>query len=170
MGRHFFLNGQVGQGVSSVKGQGLGVQAAAGKQMQLLYGGSLGYRTYAHTVLVTYGKSLNDAYGIAVGSAFTTREAAWTWNRPGRAWGLQTSFVKTQLNALATSVQGGHVDSWFASGGFSRRLGPRLSLSAGYMIGKLGSKSLVQDKKGYQLSESGVQVSLTWSPRIQLLR
>lgn len=161
IGRHMFVRADGGGGMLMPIGQ------QAGKRLNYIGGATVGYKTFAHTLLFSYERAITDPYGSGLGNTFITKNGTWSWNRPGRSWWVQSSIEQSQLNAL---VQGGHVGSWMAMAGFGRRLTSQLAFSTQYGVGRLGSKSLVVHGVPYQLSQSGFRLSLIWTPQIQLIR
>ncbi|MBA0088437.1 MAG: hypothetical protein HRJ53_25910, partial [Acidobacteria bacterium Pan2503] len=124
--------------------------------VQYLYGASLGYHTYAHTLLVSYNRTLGDAYGLGSGSTSSVT-GAWNWRISRRSWDLAASGGFQQLdNSTFPNSR-----SWQAGAGIFRSLGPHFSASAQYTYfeypGNLRTAGV--DSVGH-----GVMLALTWAP------
>lgn len=70
---------------------------------QYLGGGTLGYRTPAHTFRVSLDRNVGDSYGLGA-STTTAAVASWNWAPPGSPWSLRASGGEQQLEhgVLAT--------------------------------------------------------------------
>jgi hypothetical protein len=119
-------------------------------------GASLGYRSYANTLMGSYDRVLGQSYGV--GAADTTIiSAAWHWWRPGRTWGLTSSYTKEQLR---NSVFG-DVDGWRAAFGATRMLGRHAMAETQYSYASyIGRSGLAP----YKSDQSAVQLSVSWVP------
>jgi hypothetical protein len=122
-----------------------------------VYGGSLGYRTYAHTILVAFDESLGQSYGAGAAKS-TTVNAAWNWTRPGRNWGLGTDYMHLKFGGGLF----GDVNGWRASIGITRRIGRHMGLQTAYMFADYSSDSKLAP---YKSAQHGVQVSVVWTPQ-----
>jgi hypothetical protein len=155
MGLHWFLS--MNGGMSYLKS----IQQTYGEapaSRQIIGGGSLGYRTYAHTIMASYSRASSDTFGIATG-VVTGAHLAWSWRRPGSGWMFFATGGQQQIrNTGYTSLSG-----WSGSGGVSRRLSSQLSwrteytylLSTGNYLGLTSDRSI-----------QSVRVSLAWGPEI----
>ncbi len=122
-----------------------------------VYGGSLGYRTYAHTLLGAYDASLGQSYGAGAAKS-TMINAAWNWNRPGLNWGLGANYMRMQFQGGLF----GDVNGWRAGLGVSRRLSGHMTVQTGYMFAAYSSHSSLAP---YKSAQHGVQLSVQWTPR-----
>jgi hypothetical protein len=86
MSRRWFLQLSAGAGKFNYSQQ----TYLAPSTVQYLFGGSLGFKTYAHTFLVSYNRTLGDAYGLGSG-ATSSAMGAWHWKVPGQAWVLSAN-------------------------------------------------------------------------------
>ena len=154
MGPHWFLS--VGGGMSYINV----IRQISGPppgSRQVTAMGSLGYRTYSHTLMASYNRGTYDTYGLAVG-VNTNALGAWTWHRPGTAWTLIAGFGRQQLrNTGFTTISG-----WQANAGASRNLTTQVSLRAEYVYFDTAGSFL-----GNSLNQTvhSVRVSLSWSPQ-----
>jgi hypothetical protein len=152
MGIHWFLAAHAGGSINQVISQTYG----APKSKNVIGGGSLGFRTYQHTLIGSYERSSMDAYGLAIGTN-TTLTAAWNWRRPGSRWNVFTSFGQQQVrNTGYASLSG-----WQASGGIAQSLNAHMHMSAQYVY--------LSNSGGYlrnvtNLAVHSVRVSLSWAP------
>lgn len=124
--------------------------------VQYLYGASLGYQTYAHTLLVSYNRTLGDAYGLGSGSTSSVT-GAWNWRISRRSWDVAANGGFQQLdNSTFPNSR-----SWQAGAGIFRYLGPHFTVSAQYTYfeypGNLRTAGV--DSVGH-----GVMLALTWAP------
>jgi hypothetical protein len=153
MGMHWFAQAHAGAGklinLSSLYPVHIGSTP--------VYGGSLGYRTYAHTFLGAYDQSLGQSYGAGAAKS-TTVNAAWNWNRPGRNWGLGTNYMRMQFGGGLF----GDVNGWRAAIGLSRRLGGHMTIQTAYLFAAYSSQSNLAP---YKSAQHGVQLSLRWTPQ-----
>lgn len=153
MGMHWFLRAYGGGSLTRSTAQPIGTPS----QRAITGGGSIGFRTYRHTLVGTYDRSSMDAYGFTVG-VNTSLTAAWTWHRPGSSWNVFTSFGQEQVrNTGYASLSGLQ-----AGGGVMERLNGHMQLSAQYVYmnntgGYLGNVT--------NLAIHGVRVSMSWSPQ-----
>lgn len=153
MGIHWFLAAHAGGSINHVISQTYG----APRTKNVIGGGSLGFRTYQHTLLGSYERSSVDVYGLAIGTN-TTVTAAWNWHRPGSRWSVFTSFGQQQVrNTGYASLSG-----WQASGGIAQSLNPHMRMTAQYVY--------LSNSGGYlgtitNLAVHSVRVSLDWAPQ-----
>lgn len=119
-------------------------------------GGDLGFKTFSHTFLASYDRTVSDSYGLGAATS-STANASWRLGRPGRAWWLESSAGWQQLggNSLANT------SGWHSSAGFGRAVGTRLVLLTQYSY--LRYSGLLQ-KSAYSLSQNAVRISLVWTP------
>jgi hypothetical protein len=153
MGIHWFLAAHAGGSISQVISQTYG----APKTKNVIGGGSLGFRTYQHTLVGSYDRTSADAYGLAVGST-TTLSAAWNWRRPGSRWNVFTSLAQQQVrNTGYASLSG-----WQASGGISQSLNSHMRMTAQYVYLTNSGEYL---GIASNLAIHSVRVSLGWAPQ-----
>ena len=93
---------------------------------QVEAGGTIGYKTYAHTFLATVDRQTGDPYAIGASSVLTA-SGAWSWRRPGNPWWLACDFGEQR-----TAGTFGVINGWRATGEIGRRLSTRTALSLGY--------------------------------------
>jgi hypothetical protein len=122
------------------------------------YGGTLGFKTLAHTFLGSFDRTASDAYGL--GAATTTgTNATWRWRRPGRNWWMESNLGWQRLGGNAVSQLSG----WQTSAGLGRIIGAHFSLFSQYAyLSYTGSGLPSTSANG--ISQSAVRVSLVWSP------
>ncbi len=154
MSRRWFLQGQAGVGKLNYSQQ----TYAAPTAPQYLYGGSLGFKTEAHTFLVSYNKSLSDAYGLGSGSTGSAT-GAWTW-RPARTLSISAGGGFQELNNNASFHSS---RSWVGNAGIGKALGPHLSLSVSYMYVQFPP---ILRTAAIGDSDTGVSIGLNWSPAV----
>jgi hypothetical protein len=152
IGRHWFARAYGGAGFVTV----LNSRYAASDVTRPVAGASLGYRSYANTLMGAYDRTLGQSYGI--GAADTTMiSAAWHWWRPGRTWGLTSNYGKEQLR---NSVFG-DVDGWRAGLGATRMLGRHATIETEYSYASyIGRTGLAP----YSSDQSAVRLSVSWVP------
>jgi opacity protein-like surface antigen len=153
MGMHWFLSLNGGGSMSEITSASYGTP----RTKDVIGGGSIGFRTYQHTLLGSYSRSASDAYGLALGTT-TTTSAAWNWHRPGSRWSWLASFGQQQIRDTGyTSLSG-----WQASGGVSQTLNAHMRMSAQYVYLSNSGSFLGNNTK---LAIQSVRVSLSWTPQ-----
>lgn len=152
MSRRWFLQATGGAGKLDYSQQ----VYAAPSAVQHFYGGSLGFKTIAHTFVVSYNRTLGDSYGLGSGTT-SAAMGAWNWRPPGSRWSMSASWGYQELNNPTFP----NTRSWLVGGGVARALAPHLFMSAQFMYFQLPAN--VKTAVG-ELSENGVNVGLTWSP------
>lgn len=122
--------------------------------------GSLGYKTYAHTITASYGNS-NEEYEFG---AVTGQNVAgvWQWRKPGRPWAAGATFSRQQIDSRSFPS----LETWRTSASFSRSLSSGVVLSAQYAYLSY-SGAFFANLSG--VSRSAVRLSLSWSPHLLLL-
>ena len=154
MGMHWFLRGQAGGSSSHITQQVYGNP----KSSQLNGGGSLGFRTYSHTLLATYARSSIDNYGFGAGTN-TNVMGSWNWRHPGSRWGLFASYSQQQMrNTGFASLSG-----WQAAGGISQNINNNMTLVAQYVYLSNTGNYYVGGMNS--LSIQSIRISLNWSPQ-----
>ena len=152
MSRRWFLQGTVGVGFITPVRQTFSTPHGAQEQ----YGGSIGYKLDAHTLLASYQRTASDIYGYGA-NAMETSTGAWTWKRPGRTISLSGSFGYIRLLGSAFPNQG----SWTAHILAVKALNAHLALSGGYSYIQFPQTVLISTPN---LTQHGVIVTLSWSP------
>ena len=122
----------------------------------LIGGGSIGFRTYQHTLVATYERTAFDTFGFAVGEN-TNLAGSWGWRLPGRSWSVNASGGQQQLRRSGFASLTG----WQSSAGFSRRMSTTISMNVGYaMFWSAGTYlGALND-----VSSHSVRFSLNWTP------
>jgi len=154
MGQRWFLAANAGAATNHLVRQTYGTP----KSVQLTMGGSLGFRTYQHTLLGTYNRSGSDPYGFALGTN-TAISAAWTWRRPGSRWSLFSNFTEQQVrNTGFVSLSG-----WSAGGGASTSLVAQTFLTVQYAY--LSNAGAFIGGNTRNSAIHSVRLSLGWTPQ-----
>jgi hypothetical protein len=153
MGERWFLRAYGGGTYTDVTQQTFGTP----KTRQIVGGGSLGYRTFSHTLVASYDRAANDTYGFTVGTV-TTMSAAWNWRRAGSRWGVFSSFGDQQTrNTGFASLSG-----WQGSGGVTASLNQHTTLTAQYVyLNSSGTYLGTQNN----LKVQSIRISLGWAPQ-----
>lgn len=150
--RRWFAQGEAGLGKQIYKQQIYQAPSA----IQYLYGGSLGFKTYTQTFLVSYNRSLGDTYGLG-SSTTSVASAAWTWRRPGATWSLTANGGYQELNnATFLNTRG-----WHAGAGITKRIGVHTTVGVQYIYVELPVNISLN---GNESSQNGVSVSANWAP------
>jgi hypothetical protein len=152
MSRRWFVQGMVGVGYITPTRQTISTPRGAQEQ----YGGSIGYKLDAHTLLASYQRTAYDIYGFGA-SAMETSTGAWTWKRPGRTVSVSGSFGYIRLLGSPFPNQG----SWTAHVVAVKALNAHLAVSGGYSYVQYPQTVLVSAPN---LTQHGVIVTLSWSP------
>jgi hypothetical protein len=121
--------------------------------------GRLGYKTFSHTLLGSYGRTVSDSYGLGA-TTNSSATASWQWKRPGRNWGLAASF---EWQRLAGTLIGDGT-GWHSTAGVSRSLGHVVLLMEYAYL----SSSGLQQQAPFQ--SHSVRVSTSWRPNPALFR
>ena len=158
MRRRWFFELRGGVGFINPTRQGL---FEASTTPQPVGGGTLGFRTFSHTLMASFDRTVGDIYGYSA-EATSSVDGSWTWQRPGRNWWIESSLIWQQLpNSTLDGT------SWRATAGLGRTLGPRIALltqfSYLYYSGRL-------DNAPFDSSQFGVRLSLIWSPQRSIVR
>jgi hypothetical protein len=151
LSRRWFVQGMLGFGYISPQRQTNSIQS-----QQREYGGSVGYKLYAHTFLGSYTRSASDIYGLGA-NATDNAEGAWTWNVPGRSTTASASFGYARL--IGPNFP--NWTSWTTRASVARYLGNSFAVVLGYTYGRYPQvASLVSGSQ----AQTGVMLSVTWSP------
>ena len=120
------------------------------------FGASLAFKTYSHTLLGSFDRTVSDSYGVGA-STSSVSTASWRWQRPARVWWLESSFSWEQLQLSGQDTTG-----WRSSVGVGRSVGAHLAVFTQYAY--LDYSGRFQNFLN-KLSQSAVRVSLVWTPR-----
>jgi hypothetical protein len=153
MSRRWFVQTRFGAGHIAYIRQTIAAPSGA----DYIAGGSIGYKTSAHTFMASFDRTVGDAYGIGAGSTRSTT-GAWTWRRPGKPWSLTSGASHQILKGSVLSTG----ESWSASMGVSRQLGAHVVIGAQYGYFQFPAHALLLALGNR--SQHGAVVSLTWSP------
>jgi hypothetical protein len=154
MGIHWFLSAHGGAAFSNLTSQ----LYAAPRSRNMIGGGSIGFRTFRHTLIGSYERSATDGYGTAIGTT-STLTGAWDWHRPGSRWNVSASFSQQGIrNTGYLSLSG-----WEASGGVTQTLSSHMRMTAQYVYlsnsgDYLGSIT--------NLAVHSVRLSMSWVPEM----
>jgi hypothetical protein len=152
MGRHWFAQAHAGGGFATyVHSQ---VHASTGTSP--VFGASLGYKTYAHSFMGAYDRTLGQSYGLGA-MTMMTYNVAWHWWRPGRSWGLSSNYMRQQFNGGTF----GDVDGWRTAFGINREMGQHMMLETGYTYGAYSSRS---PQSPFKSAQHAVRLSVMWTP------
>jgi hypothetical protein len=155
LGKHWSLNLHAGAGfvstVHSANNQNPGTTP--------VYGATTAYQLFAQTLMVSADRTVSQSYGLATADT-TNIMGAWRWWRPGRSWGLSSSFMREQFRQSAF----GNSSAWRAMAGITQRIGGHTVVEMGYTYGTYTSDSV---QNPYQSAQHGVRLSAMWSPQSQ---
>ncbi len=154
MGRRWFLQARAGVAEASP----LRSTYSYRQGPRYLAGGSVAYKTLAHTFLLSHDHTVADIYGIgAYASQVST--AAWSWWRPGRSWGLNSSV----RNHYMKNTGFGNLEGVIADVGIARSLTRSISLRTdyAYLVNSGRLSGISRD-----LSANSVRFSVVWTPGI----
>jgi hypothetical protein len=152
MSRHWFLQGMMGMGVTSPLRQAVDTGGFAQQE----YGGSVGYKLYAHTFVGTYSRMVSDVYGLGA-NATETSGGAWTWKRPGRSISGSTTFAYSHLIGPNFPNEG----SMSFTTGVAKALDDHTVLSVSYRFLQYPQQMFTAAPNRRM---SGVTLALSWSP------
>ncbi len=153
MGMHWFLQAHAGESILSVVQQAYG----SPKTNQMVGGGSIGFRTYRHSLVGSYDRASSDTYGFAVGTV-ATYSGTWLYHAPGSRWTVFTTYAQEQIrNTGFLSLSG-----WQAGGGLSEKLNDHTVLTTQYVY--LSNAGTYQGLPS-DFAISSVRLSVSWSPQ-----
>lgn len=153
MGMHWFLEARGGGSQIQVIEQSYG----SPKTRNIIGGGSIGFRTYRHSLVGSYDRNSSDTYGFAVGT-IVLYAGTWMYHAPGSRWTLFSTYSQQQIrNTGFLSLSG-----WEAGGGLTERLSDRVSLSTQYMY--LSNTGTYQGSLT-NFAVHSVRMSLGWNPQ-----
>lgn len=124
---------------------------------QMVGNGSLGYRTFRHTLVASYDRSSFSSFGFSAGTN-TAAGANWNWHRPGSLWSVFAGFGQQQTRNTGFASFSG----WHTSTGFSRTLSEHTTVSAQYVY-LSSSGNYVGTSQN--LSIHSLRVSFGWNPQ-----
>jgi hypothetical protein len=153
MGMHWFLQAHAGESLNTVVEQAYGTP----KTRQIVGGGSIGFRTYRHSLTGTYNRNSSDTYGFAVGTV-ATYSGNWMYHAPGGRWTLFATYSQEQMrNTGFMSLSG-----WQAGGGLSESLNNRTILTTQYVY-QSSSETYQGSLSNYAVHS--VRLSVGWRPQ-----
>jgi hypothetical protein len=160
MGMHWVFQAHGGIGVTNTVHQ---TSVVVPTKPEPAVGGSIAYKTFSHTFLGSYDRTVSDSYGLGA-STSSTANATWRWLHPGSSWGLSSSFGWQQL-------QGGilnNTSGWRVSVGLNRAVGSHIILVTEYAHQNVSGQSA--QVAAYNASQDAVRFSISWSPRPTVFR
>jgi hypothetical protein len=124
---------------------------------QYIAGGSIGFRTRAHTFLAAADRSVSDSYAIGSARALSST-GSWTWRRRGSGWRLSTSGGWQKL------VGGVDLEGWTVTGAVTRALSREtaLQVSYAYMSGSSASSGVQFQQQ--DIAIHSMRLALMWTP------
>lgn len=133
-------------------------------QPRPVFGGSLGYKNYSSTLLGSYDRSTVDGYGLGA-STTSTSNLAWVWRRPARSWWLDAGLGWQQLSGGGV----GNISGWHTTLGLNRALSDHAVLRTQYAyLNYSGSNLGIIGEAAYSSSQSAIEISLSWVPRLAI--
>jgi hypothetical protein len=129
---------------------------AASQNVQLVGGASLGFKTRAHTFLLSYDRTVGDIYGLGASTTSGTT-GAWNWHAPGGGWSAGASYGYQVLSGSIFQ----NTKSWHGSASISRALGAHMFASVQYVYTTF---PVNMQQAGNNFEQKGLMVALTWSP------
>ena len=155
MGKDWFVRAFGGSSFTEKADQSTGRPPA----QQLVWGGSIGYKTHSNTFTGLYNRSGYDSASAALGTN-TTYSGAWSWRHPRSGWGFNASYLRHEtLNTGFSNLSG-----WQGNGGISHSLPGNLSL---FIAGSyLRSQGTFVDSQTSTVNVRAIRVSLSWAPRV----
>ncbi len=159
--RRWFLQARAGVGVSKPLRQSAPGPLATSAHP--VAGGSIGFRTFAHTLIASFDRTVSDSYGAG---ASTSANAAgtWRWSRPGNSWWLEAGGGWEQIQGTSASVF--NTSGWRTSGGVGRAVGRHTALLTQYVyLHYYGASNYgAPNVSNYNTGQSAVRLSISWSP------
>jgi len=128
---------------------------------QYLAGGSLGFKTFAHTLLGSYDRNFSDTYGLGASISSSTT-GAWSWRRPDSTWRVQVSAGQQQLQTSAFPT----LDTWQASFSLQKALSSHAVIAAQYAYMRYSGGPAAATNA---ISPSAVRLTFSWAPGLGLL-
>jgi len=136
--------------------------AKEGNNASLAYSAGVGFKTSSHSALVTYGHQIEDPYVSTIGSGLFVdgTGASYYWMRPRSSWWISSSYGDSRSHFVGLTT----VETWEAGVSVGRMFGENYSVTAAYVVGRVGSKRYVQEGQRYQLEQQGARMSFSWIP------
>jgi len=105
---------------------------------------------------------MDDPYALALGALqhVTSLTATWHYGQLGNPWSVDSMY--TQLLPVYKGVPG--TNTWTVTETLTRRLGRNYAVLVQYTMGRVGAKRYIQDGRQYQLEQSGIRTTFSWSP------
>jgi hypothetical protein len=153
MTEHWFVDLSGGGSVIQVTKQPNGTP----QTRQIVGSGSLGYRTYRHTLLASYNRSSFSSFGFSAGTN-TAVGGNWNWHRPGSLWSVFAGFGQQQTRNTGFASFSG----WQTSTGLSRTMSEHTVVSAQYVYLSSSGNYLGTLQN---LSIHSLRVSFGWNPQ-----
>ena len=119
-------------------------------------GGSIGFRTVAHTFLASLDRTVSDSYGTGA-STSANANGTWRWSRPGNSWWVEAGGGWEQLQGNAVYNTSG----WRTSVSVGRAVGAHTSLLTQYVYLNYSGRT---SSLPYDVGQSAVRVSVVWTP------
>ncbi len=152
MSRRWFVRGAGGIGVISPVRQAVSTSQGVQKE----WGGSIGYKLEAHTLLAQYERTASDLYGFGA-SETEASMGVWTWKRPGRTISLSSGFGYIRMISPVLTEQA----TWTAHASAAKALDAHLAMSIAYSYIQYPPTVLAYAPT---IEQHGVIVTLSWSP------
>jgi hypothetical protein len=154
LGRRWFAQLQAGAGrIDPVRQTYL-----TSRGTQALGGANLGYKTYAHTFMASYQRTISDVYGIGATTTLSLT-GAWHWARPGRNWWMDATFGQQRMLGSGLSS----LDSWRATAGLGRKLTRHTAVQMQYAYASY-STAAQSNAFYHDMTQHAVRLSLAWRP------
>ena len=152
LSERWFVRGMVGAGVFTPVRETL----VQGRFTRHEWGGSIGYKVYAHTFLGSYTNMVSDIFGLGANSNISSA-GAWSWKRPGRSISLSSTFGYSQLVGPSFPNSG----SWSFHTTVARALNAHMVLTGSYRYIQYPRLIYFYSPTS---SVNGLITSLGWSP------
>jgi hypothetical protein len=158
MSRRWFV--QV-QGGSAMVHAG-GTAATVADKPTYLAGAAIGFKTYAHTFLVSGNRTISNAYGLA--SSSETAGAAWSWRRPNWNWWLAAEAAEERAqNNVPYDIR-----AWRANASLGRSLTRQLAFTVSYGLTRYRGVSVADHFNGrFGVASVGISWAPRWNPALE---
>jgi len=154
IGGRWLLQGRGGVGVTKPVQQS--TPGSLSTAAHPVAGGSIGFRTFAHTLLASFDRTVSDSYGTGASTSASTA-GTWRWSRPGTAWWLEAGGGWEQLQGNAVYSTSG----WRTNIGVGRAVGRHTTLLTQYVYLNYYGRS---NGLAYNTSQTAVRFSIVWTP------
>lgn len=158
--RRWLLQVRGGIGISNYLHQPVNSQLTVRPHPE--FGGSLGLKTFSHTLIGSFDRTGADAYAIGASRSLIS-SANWRWKRPDRVWWLESGVSWERVDFEHQAGTSG----WRASAGWGRSLSTHIALLAQYAYLRYSGR---YQTVANDLSQSAVRLSLTWTPHPDFAR